>query len=70
MDFYLVPASKQSTSLYDIYLMMYVQSWIPDYGQKDRPKHVEWFVFHSRTVHPDIIKSFVYPTECTMYILI
>jgi len=41
MDFYLVPASKQSTSLYDIYLMMYVQSWIPDYGQKDRPKHVE-----------------------------
>ena len=21
--------------------------------------------FHSRTVHPDIIKSFIYPTECT-----
>jgi len=22
--------------------------------------------FHSRTVHPDIIKSFIYPTECTI----
>jgi len=24
-----------------------------------------YFFFHSRTVHPDIIKSFIYPTECT-----
>jgi hypothetical protein len=22
-------------------------------------------VSHSRTVHPDIIKSYIYPTECT-----
>jgi hypothetical protein len=35
------PASKQSTNLYDIYLMLYVQSITPDDGRKDRPKHVE-----------------------------
>jgi hypothetical protein len=34
-------ASKQSTNLYDIYLMLYVQSCTPDDGRKDRPKHVE-----------------------------
>ena len=28
---------------YDIYLMLYVQSWTPDDGQKDRPKHVELY---------------------------
>jgi len=22
-------------------------------------------IFHTRTVHPDIIKFFIYPTECT-----
>jgi len=36
-----VPATKQSTNLYDIYLTLYVQSWTPDDGRKDRPKHVE-----------------------------
>jgi len=38
-----VPASKQSTNLYHIYLTLYVQSRTPDYGWKDRPKHVEWY---------------------------
>jgi len=33
--------SKQPQNLYDIYLMLYVQSWTPDDGLKDRPKHVE-----------------------------
>jgi len=33
-------ASKQSTNLKDIYLKLYVQSWTPDDGRKDRPKHV------------------------------
>jgi len=37
----LVPPSKQSTKLYDIYLKLYVQSWTPDDGWKDLPKHVE-----------------------------
>jgi hypothetical protein len=34
-------ASMQSTNLYDIYLILYVQSWTLDDGRKDRPKHVE-----------------------------
>jgi hypothetical protein len=38
---YLVPASKQPQNLYDIYLMLYVQSSTPDDGRKDRPKHVQ-----------------------------
>jgi len=42
-EFYLVPASKQSTNLYDIHLKVYVQSWTPDDGRKDHPKHVEWY---------------------------
>jgi hypothetical protein len=40
---HLMPTSKQSTNLYDIYLMSYVQSWTPDDGWKDRPKHVVIF---------------------------
>ena len=32
-------ASKQPQNLYNIYLMLYVQS--PDDGRRDRPKHVE-----------------------------
>jgi hypothetical protein len=38
---HLVPDSKQSQNLYDIYLMLYVQSYTPDNGRKDRPKHVD-----------------------------
>ena len=34
-------ASKQPQNLYDIYLMLYVESYTPDDGRKDRPKHVE-----------------------------
>jgi hypothetical protein len=39
--FHLVSASMQSTNLYDIYLMLCVQSSTPDDGRKDRPTHVE-----------------------------
>jgi hypothetical protein len=42
MDFHVVPAGKQSNNLYDVYLILCVQSWTPDDGRKDRPKHVEW----------------------------
>jgi hypothetical protein len=38
-----VLSSKQSTNLYDIHLMLCVQTWTPDDGRKDRPKHVEWY---------------------------
>jgi hypothetical protein len=34
-------ASKEPQNLYDIYLMLYVQSQTPDDGRKDRPKHVK-----------------------------
>ena len=43
LAFHLVPASKQPQNLYDIHLMLYVQSWTPDDGRRDRPKHVECF---------------------------
>jgi hypothetical protein len=39
--FHLVPAGMQSSNLYDMHLTLYVQSWTPDDGRKDRPKHVE-----------------------------
>jgi len=41
-EFHLVPARKQSTNLYDLYLMLYVQSWTSDDVRKDHAKHVEW----------------------------
>jgi len=34
-------ASKQPQNLYNICLMLYVQSWSSDDGWRDRPKHVE-----------------------------
>ena len=45
------PASKQSTNLYDIHMMLCVQSWTPDDGRKDRPKHVEWYSINLKIVH-------------------
>jgi hypothetical protein len=43
--------SKQSTNLYNISLMLYVQSWTPDDGRKDLPKQVEWCSINSKVVH-------------------
>ena len=40
VTFHLVPASSQQYS-FDICQLLYVQSWTPDDGRKDRPKHVE-----------------------------
>jgi hypothetical protein len=51
MELHLMPASKQSTNLHDIYLMLCVQPWTPDDGRKDRPKHVEWYSINSKIVH-------------------
>ena len=39
------PASKLSPNLYDKYLLLCVQCWTPDDGQRDCLKHVE---FHSK----------------------
>ena len=41
LQFRLVPASKQPQNLYDLYLMLYVQTQTLDDGRKDRPKHVQ-----------------------------
>ena len=49
-DFHLVPASKQSTNLYDIYLKLYLQSWTTDDGRRDHPKHVELYSITSENV--------------------
>jgi len=51
LEFHVVPASKQSTNLYDVYLMLCVESWTPDDGRKDRPKHVEWYSINSKVVY-------------------
>jgi hypothetical protein len=49
--FHLAPACKQTTNLYDIHVKLCVQSWTPDDGRKDRPKHVEWYLINSKVVH-------------------
>jgi hypothetical protein len=70
--FHLVPASKQSTNLYDIYLMLCVQSWTPDDGRKDRRKHVEWYSINSKIVHlVDLTIEIYHDTrshECQIYL--
>jgi hypothetical protein len=48
LQFHLACTSKQSTNLYDIYLMLYVQSWTLDDGRKDHLKHVEWYSINSK----------------------
>jgi len=32
--------ANRQQHLFDIYLLLYVLSWAPDDGRKDRPKHV------------------------------
>jgi len=45
------PTIMRSSRLYilhDIHLMLYVQSWTPDDGRKNLPKHVEWYSINSK----------------------
>jgi hypothetical protein len=51
MELNLVPSSKQSSNLYDMYLILYVQSWTTDDGRKDRPKHLGWYSLYAKIVH-------------------
>jgi hypothetical protein len=37
------PLASRQQNLFDIYLMLYVQSSMPDDGRKDCPKHVECY---------------------------
>jgi len=41
----------QSSNLYDIYLMLYVQSSTPVGGRKNRPKHIELYSINLKIVH-------------------
>jgi hypothetical protein len=43
LQFHLIPASSRQQQMIDIRLSLYVQSWAPDDGRKDCPKHVECF---------------------------
>jgi len=45
MELILIPLASSQQNLYDIYLSLRVQCWIPDDGQPDCPKHAE---FHSK----------------------
>jgi hypothetical protein len=35
--------SKQSANLYDIYLLLCVQCYVPDDGQRNCPKYIEFY---------------------------
>jgi hypothetical protein len=59
-ELHLVPASKQSTNMYDIYLILCVQSCTPDDGWKDHPKHVEWYSINSKIVHLVVFTTEIY----------
>jgi hypothetical protein len=37
------PLASSQQNLFDIHLLLYVQSWTPDDGGKDRLKHVECY---------------------------
>ena len=53
-----LPASRQQY-LFDICLLLYVQSWTPDDGRKDRPKYVDchskikyiWYIGESSCIY-------------------
>ena len=39
----LIPLASSQHNLYDIYLLLCVQCWTPDDGQRNCPKHVEFY---------------------------
>ena len=39
----LIPLASSRHNLYDIYLLLCIQYWTPDDGQKTCPKHVEFY---------------------------
>ena len=43
MELISFPLASSQENLFDIYLMLYVQSSTPDDGRRDRPKHVEFY---------------------------
>ena len=47
---FLLLASKQ-TAVSDVCLLLYVQSWTPDDGRKERPKHVQCYSSKINLIH-------------------
>ena len=45
------PLASRQHYLSDICLLLYVQSWTPDDGRNDRPKHVELFQTKINLIH-------------------
>jgi len=39
----LIPLASSQQNLYDIYLLLCVQCWTPDDGQRNCPKHIEFY---------------------------
>jgi len=39
----LIPLTSSQHNLYDLYLLLCVQYWTPDGGQRNCPKHVEFY---------------------------
>jgi len=39
----LIPLASSQHNLYDIYLVLCIQYWTPDDGQKTYPKHAEFY---------------------------
>jgi len=39
----LIPLASSQQNLYDIYLLLCVQCWTSDDGQRNSPKHVEFY---------------------------
>jgi hypothetical protein len=39
----MIPLVRSQQNLYDMYLLLFVQCWTPDDGQRNCPKHVEFY---------------------------
>jgi len=63
-------ASKQSAKLYDVYLLLCAQCWTPDDGQRNCPKHVEFYSKNKfeKLVHlVGLITRIYHDARCTMH---
>ena len=56
----LIPLASNQHNLYDIYLLLCVQCWTPDDGQRCCPKHVE---FHSKNKFEKLVHLFGFVTR-------
>jgi len=74
----LIPLASSQQNLYDIYLLLFVQCWTPDDGQRNCPKHVDFYSKNKfeKLVHifgfsirKFVVLVFLYPSQvhnCTV----